>query len=523
MATREQLIAAIERAGDAGDADAVRELGSALSALDTPKSDNSAVRAFGLGAMKPVDNIARGAYAVLPQSAARPLRRLDDLIGLGQPEAGDRARAQNTRKGWQAAGGFVGTLPTLALPGGWAAQGAAGGALLSDATNAEDLATDAVVGIAGSGIGTGAVKGLGMAASPTVREPVKKLLERKIPMTIGQIAGGTLQRIEDAATSTLGLGHMIDSARERGVAAFNRSAFDDLLSPFGVKLPEGVEGHAAVKFTKDKFKKAYDYILENMAVPDDETLRGSIHNLTRTAATIPGDLSTTFQAFLAKEVTPYFQNGTMSGHHFKEVDRVLRKQAARYSKGSGAEQAYADLLSGLRTELRGAAGRGSDPVLVKALREADDAYANYVPIRDAASKTADGTFLPGGLDTSVRVADRSAGKGAKASGEARMQELSSAARAVLPSTLGRSGTPERALATAVLGGGAAGAASVVTPWALAVPPLLSLAYTKGGQRAVQAALTGRQGAAPQAVRRGLFGAARLAPAAAPALLMRADQ
>lgn len=488
--------------------------------------DDSPANALSLGALKPVDNLVRGARATLPAGVVDTIDNVGEALGMPRSdeavEANQRARANNTRKGWQDAGKFAGTLPTLAIPGGWLPQGAAGGALLSDADTAEGLAIDTGVGIAGSGIGTGAVKGLGWLASPTVREPVKELIRRKIPVTVGQAVGGAVQRVEDALTSTFGVGHQILARQGEGVKAFNRAAIDEVLAPFGLKLPEGVSGHNAIKYVKDSFKTAYDSILGNMVVPDDSALRGAVRNLTQTAATIPGDLSKTFQAFVAKEVTPYFKNGVMDGRYFKEVDRVLRKEAQRYANGKGAEQAYADLLSGLRGELRSAAGRGSNPVLVKALQETDNAYANYVPIRDAASKTADGSFLPGGLDVSVRVADKSAGKGAKAAGEARMQTLSSSARQVLPPTLGNSGTPDRLVANGLMAGGV-GLGTAVTPWALAVPPLLAALYTKGGQKAAQWALTGRQGPGAQAVRRGLFGAARLAPAAVPPLLVRPQE
>ncbi len=481
--------------------------------------DTNWFKGFVGGALKPVDNLASWASQTAP---GRAVDRFGQAIGLPSASqavaANDAMRAGNTRKGWQAAGNMAGTLPTLALPGGPLVQGAASGAVLSNAKTPGDLALDTAMGAGFSYGGDKLMRGLGNVVSPRVSDAVNALRARGVPLTPGQIAGGFGKKVEDALTSLPGIGDMIEARRAEGIAAFNRAAFDEALAPLGVKLPDGLSGHQAIKATKDAFKTAYDRVLGNMTVADDAPFQSAIANYRASAAAIPGDLTNAFDAFLAKNVTPYFQNGVMSGRTFKEVDRELRKQAQRYARGTGAEQGFADLLEGVRLELRNAAARSSDPRLVTALGKVDDAYANYVPLRDAASKTADGTFLPTGLDTSVRITDRSVGKGRKAAGEARLQAVTSAGRDVLPSRLGNSGTADR-LATGLTVGGAGAAGYFVDPTVLAAPAALAALYTRGGNRVAQALMTGRQGAAPKAIRRGLIGAGRFAPAVVPPLLL----
>ena len=119
--------------------------------IANPPND-SKLDAFLGGALKPVDNLARAASSIPVIGPA--IDRASEAIGM--PKAADAVafnnarRANNTRTGWQIAGNIAGTLPTSRLPGGAFVQGAASGALLSDANDAGGLITDAVVGGVGN-------------------------------------------------------------------------------------------------------------------------------------------------------------------------------------------------------------------------------------------------------------------------------------------------------------------------------------------------------------------------------------
>lgn len=124
-----------------------------------PKPDNSRARGFLAGALKPLDNLTTWAMKTPPFHA---LDRVGQAIGLpsaAEATAGnERARRNNTRTGYQLLGNIAGTLPTAAIPGGVLAQGAVGGALLTNDPNdlggiARDATIGAVAGKAGQQIG----------------------------------------------------------------------------------------------------------------------------------------------------------------------------------------------------------------------------------------------------------------------------------------------------------------------------------------------------------------------------------
>lgn len=177
-----------------------------------PKSDE--VLGFAKGVMTPLDNAAtwvEGAVGRLPWASglipgvgpALAGAKVVDALGraLGMPTAA-QAKTSHTQAVAQAkqqgrvpgkigefAGNVVGTLPTAMLPGGVIAQGAAAGALLSDAKDVKGVATDAAIGAAGAKVGDIAFRGVGGA--------VKKALKPK-SMTPPQLSAA-----KDAAYKTV--------------------------------------------------------------------------------------------------------------------------------------------------------------------------------------------------------------------------------------------------------------------------------------------------------------------------------
>lgn len=121
-----------------------------------PKSDDSRARGFLGGVLKPLDNAATWLSEAPVIGPA--LDSLGQAMGMDSTRSAvaknDSLRRNNTRKGYQMAGGIFGTLPTMALPGGVLAQGAASGALLSeDPRNPRGVARDAFIGAAAGKIG----------------------------------------------------------------------------------------------------------------------------------------------------------------------------------------------------------------------------------------------------------------------------------------------------------------------------------------------------------------------------------
>lgn len=170
-ATRDQIVAAHERAKSAG------------------RSPDSRPKSFWRGVGDSVHTAAGNLDKINPMSA------LSEAIGLGPTrEQYDTKYMNNRAKGkyqgsttGKVVGGIAATLPTLALPGGPIAQGAAGGAMLSEARDFMGFAGDVALGMVGGKLGDVVGK---RVIAPVVRKvastaPVKKAVSAvtsRLPM-----------------------------------------------------------------------------------------------------------------------------------------------------------------------------------------------------------------------------------------------------------------------------------------------------------------------------------------------------
>lgn len=133
---------------------------------------------FGKGVYKPVDNASNGLEALIrggpmEQPLAAAGRAIRGVLPSGVTDFIDNPQGFYDRKAEKGvlpgrigefAGNVVGTLPVSALPGGVIAQGAVGGALLSNAKDAKGLAIDTAAGAAGGKLGDEAFKVVGKLA-----------------------------------------------------------------------------------------------------------------------------------------------------------------------------------------------------------------------------------------------------------------------------------------------------------------------------------------------------------------------
>jgi len=201
--------AAVRKAGGVPNYPETRKYVAALANKTPPQQQATAAAAvpvnprkdqalgFQKGVMTPLDNLAtwveKGAAAIpQPLADAMSLTPFGPAIqalkaapaagkAMGMPTAAQakqdhanyvaaqRAKGVVPGRIGEFAGNVVGTLPTAMLPGGILAQGAASGALLSDAKGLPGIATDAAIGAAGAKLGDMALKGVGKAAAKALR------------------------------------------------------------------------------------------------------------------------------------------------------------------------------------------------------------------------------------------------------------------------------------------------------------------------------------------------------------------
>lgn len=508
--------------------------------LDQPQGQQTGADRFGQGLRDPVDAGAQLAVHSLPSGAVNAVnsatKYVNDLPVVGpvtkalgmvpatqeQLDTGiadrekkyqaDRAAAGGSGIDWARMGGnLVSTLPIAAaggVPGtiGQAARigattGAAFGAL-TPVTNQEDpfwsqKATQTAVG-AGTGLLAAPVTyGASRLLQPEVSSQVRTLMDRGVTPTPGQIMGGAAQRTEEKLTSVPILGDMIKGAQRRGVEQLNRAAYNETLAPIGGKSMAEL-GREGVGDVQQQLKTAYNDLLPRLTFQADQQFGSEIGNLTQMASNLPPQQASRFGKIIQEQVVSKLgPNGTMDGQTFKGVESEIGNLVKGYrSDGSFENRQLGNALGEVLTSMRGALTR-ANPNDAPQLQAINRAYSMFAKVRDASSRvgTDEGVFSPAQLLSAVRSGDRSAGKGAFATGNAQMQELADAGRTVLGSKYPDSGTAGRQILAA--GGGllAGGGAAAINPVAgLAVGASL-LPYTALGQHAAAHLLAGDRGAA----------------------------
>lgn len=398
-----------------------------------------------------------------------------------------------------------------------ATQGAASGALTSSTT--EDPLADKV----GMGAAVGAAlptfaKGAAAVIKPRIAPAVQALLDRKIPLTIGQTLGGVARDLEDKATSLPLVGATIKRAQGRAVEGLNRAAFDDVLKPVGEKLPSAVSvGREAVEFTGDRLGQKYESALTGLkATVDQQFVSDLTAAIQRAKGALPEAQFKRFESIVRNQIIDKAGNGNAIGATFEDktlqgINSELRRLGGGYrSDPSFDNRELGGVLDDVQNSFRSLISR-SNPGQSDKLKAADAAWARFARVRDAAGRVGarEGVFTAPQLQSAVRAGDKSAGKGRFASGKALMQDLSDPAVEVLPSTIPDSGTAGRGLLGAVLLDGAAH----VNP-SLILPGLLAAgAYSGPGQALARAAITKRPKGAEAIARILRAKAGAVAPAA----------
>jgi hypothetical protein len=436
-------------------------------------------------------------------------------------------------------GSIAATLPlTMAAPITNTYRGATGiGALTGAATGAatpveggndfwSDKAQQVGLGALTGGVASPVLRGLGRIISPQVSSDVQALMSRGVTPTPGQILGGGFARTEEKLTSVPFLGDMIKNAQQRGVQQFNAAAYNEALAPIGEKF-SGKVGQEGIEQVANKIGAAYNEVLPKMQFKIDPQFHADVMNLSSMAQGLPETQQKTFLNLLKTQIfNKVGPQGNMDGQALKGVQSEL----ARVSKGYLGDPSFDNrqlgaAVSALRDAVDGNLVRMNPPELAQKLSNANQAWANFARIRAAgASQGAmnnEGVFTAGQLQNAVRSADKSAGKGATATGNALMQDLSGAGQRVLGSKYPDSGTTGRGLMSLLAPGSiAAGMATAPTSTLLTLGGIgaSSLPYTQLGQRAAAALLTARPQLA-QPVGKAVTNAGRVVvPASLPALL-----
>lgn len=543
MATRADIYKAIKNADAAGDSASVQKLGAYLATMpkDAPADGMGRAESFAAGVQKPFESLAGGINAGL-KAIGVPIDAMARAVsGHTQSEvaaANDTRRAQSPYPGYVTMGNIAGTLPTMALRGGQAAQGGVTGALLSDKPTFTGKLGDAAVGAVTGVVGGKVLRGVANIASPVVSKGAAALKAAGVPMTLGQLArqagesgsgfakslGRFMDSSEEAASSIPVVGTLIKTARERGVLEYNQSNLNRALGYIGEKLPDGIEpGRQSIAATGDLLSKGYQRVVPLLNATPDKEFQAGVAALRGEVQTLPDSTQRQFAAILKGVFKNREKSGALTGQDLKDADSVLANKVRKYM-GHNADpdqHSLGEALDEIRSQLRKLVTR-QNPEHAGELKALNKGWAELKTAQKAslADNGGTGIYTPKQYAAAAKAAD--SGKTLTANGRFFNQGTTDAAADILSNKLPNSGTADRALAAlaghAVATGTLAGATA---PGALAAGTA-SLLYTKAGQKALNRLFLADRPAAVKAAAIPLRALSRYAPVIAPALIARGD-
>lgn len=432
---------------------------------------------FAQGAGHVFDNAAELAQGAYNQTLGRAFGTSDSATRANQQGQGFEGAANMLPEG-NRAGRFGGEMAASALLtrgfGGPATQGAATGALLSEAENTGDFVRDiAVGGVTGWGADR-LVRGAQHLLTPNVQQGARVLAGRGVRMTPGQVVGGRAHEVEDMATSFPYLGGAIEQGRRQSYLDFNMAGIRDIAAAYNavpgvrqIAVPNE-PGRRAVASVGNQLSNRYESLIPRLRLIPDDQIFADVRAASE--ITTNGDMTPRairqFRGIVQNQVLSrlgWNPNGPASasraltvpgtafaprvvdGQSYRQIERGLSSQIARFGRSSDPDhQAMAEGFRQIQQAFQAALQR-SNPAAADELAALNSGWANLVRVEGAAGSAGAraGIFSPAQFRQAVRGADNSVRGRAYARGEARMQALADAADEVLPPQYPDSGTAGR--------------------------------------------------------------------------------
>lgn len=387
------------------------------------------------------------------------------------------------------------------LPGGPVAQGTASGAIqgfgAGEGGLGNRLASAGKEALVGGATALG-FNALGKSLSqPKINPDVQLLKDEGVALTPGQMGGKFAKKTEDIATSVPVMGDFIAKRQNESIEGLNRAVANRSLREINQALPANIApGRSTVAYVRKAMTDSYNSVLGGMQASPDMPFSAMLQTAKAKAGTLPAAQLDDFNRIINSEIFDKVakNKGVLDGDAIKGIESTLTDEIKGYGAGTWNEQKLAGALSDAKTAFRDMITR-QNPALAPKLAATDRAYANYAILRKAGSATGNdgGVFSPAQLQAAVASADSSAGKGNFASGSARMQDLSDAAKNVLPAKFQDSGTARRLMQGGVLS--AAGPAAYFSGSAIPAAGAVGVGtalYTTPGQKLARALMTGQR-------------------------------
>ena len=330
--------------------------------------------------------------------------------------------------------------------------------------------------LGGAGI-SGVLGGITHKLFPPQPAATKEMLERGVPLTLGQSMGAKspIARLENVVMQSMPLaGTQVGKARQSSLLGFNRVAIDEALAPAGVKLPKDKTGLDAFEWATKEYNRIWDDALKGMTVDNPQAM-DDVVDLTTSLAVKHGDIIKSKTLFNQLEMiergTKVYKNDPSK---LMAQYRSIRDRASNLAKSQDPND----------QELAAALNDASDGMLDIILKYNPDKIRQYeiarnvtmgwIPVRNAAtSKPAltQGYFTPKQLLTEVQKQDPTRQKLRYLEGEMPLQKTAQAGMETIGEAPAGSPTAERMLGMGLLGG--VGAQSGYMPMSVSLPAILA--------------------------------------------------
>lgn len=399
------------------------------------------------------------------------------------------------------AGGIAArVLPTLGAGATSLIGDTAYGAAFGAGENNDNRVGGAVAGGLGAAAGNlggqAVVRGVAGAVAPQVSEGVRFLRDNGVRTTLGQSLGPAASRLEEKLVSVPVLGDLIRNGRQRALGDFNTGVMNDALGRVGGAIPDGLDGTAAMAHGQQVFDDAYSNARGQMQLVPDAQMASDLTDLSTRVAN--GQLSeasanrlgTIYQA----EVLRRMQNGgPVSGDTYKTISSRL----GTLQRGTRAtDPELSNAIGEMQGVIDQTARRSSPPEAAAAMDAADEGYALWTRVeRAAAMRGGDtATFTPSQLDAAVQRGDGSVRSRAYLRGDALGQDWATHGKDILRDAVPNSGTADRGIAAALVGG-----IGALNPKTLIPAGALAGAYAPGVRDVLSSVIAAERGPGAMAV------------------------
>jgi hypothetical protein len=414
-------------------------------------------------------------------------------------------------------GRAAGPAATLA---GNLGRGAVTGATMGAFNPVNDTSKDDFAEKKATQMGVGAIAGgatapfahiTSEAISPQIEPGMRRLVAEGFEPTAAMVYGphSTARRMEEAISKWPLVGGYIRGAEERALESANRIVANRALRPVGLEMPHNIPaGYDTAETIANELGYVYDDVHQHMTYQQDHAASNAWSSVAQLGREVlPDPQQARLEQIIDQQlinkplnyVSPQHGAQIMDGDGIQNIHSVLAHLERGYRKSPNPDiQNLGELVGVLRNRFNDQLDRQNPNVLMPGTylnnrplpagttlndvrRMADEGWAHYIRLRDATNSTAsmarNGAFTPNTYAQAVRKG--AATPGQMAHNRALDQQLAVDMKRFIPAAMADSGTPERAMWAALVGGGA-----MINPQMAAVGATIPALYS----RPIQAAL-----------------------------------